>query len=46
MLFRSDHARSNGVQPKSVAEKVREQAAKIRRDERLGLSRISPKGYE
>lgn len=46
ILDENDHARSNGVQPKSVAEKVREQAAKIRRDERLGLSRISPKGYE
>jgi hypothetical protein len=31
-----------GVKSKSVAEKVREKAAKIRREERLGLSKISP----
>ncbi len=35
-----------GVKSKSVAEKVREKAAKIRREERLGLSKISPQGNE
>ncbi len=30
-----------GVKPKSVAEKVREKAALIRRNERLGLSKMS-----
>lgn len=46
ILEENDHRVSNGLKPKSVAEKVREKAARIRREERLGLSQISPKNYE
>jgi hypothetical protein len=46
ILEENDKGTNGQVKPKSVAEKVREKASKLRRDERLGLSRISPKGYE
>ena len=38
--------KGSGVKPKSVAEKVREKAAIIRRNERLGLSKMMPGGIE
>lgn len=43
ILEENDKSAGHGVKPKSVAEKVREKAAKIRRDERLGLSKMG--GY-
>lgn len=46
ILEENDKGNGHGVKPKSVAEKVREKAAKLRRDERLGYSRVSPKNYE
>ena len=46
ILEESDKGNGHGVKPKSVAEKVREKATKLRRDERLGyFTRVSP-NYE
>ncbi len=42
IMEENDKSNGHSVKPKSVAEKVREKAARIRRDERLGISRISP----
>ena len=39
ILAESDKGNGIGVKPKSVAEKVREKASKLRRVERLGLSK-------
>ena len=41
-----DSNKGAGVKPKSVAEKVREKASIIRRNERLGLSKMLPGGIE